>query len=292
MDQRIIEMLVFNQFDNNPRFTQDSPVYPDVWMEYFNHVSNLDTYRVDLILTPHKQFNASDLLKELLLKLGRDDTKERFEIASNGDTVVVKLTFEELIRVVLPLSKWWKNDLFKNDEPTADLLWLRRLVGAFQLARKENDINLSNFHEFLDEFEALGSKFIGEKIIMLIDKDDPAKLWSASLNRRASLSIELSVPATKADAGRRLFGIDGSGITWAVLDSGIDITHTAFRAIDPKTGNPYPSALGDAQEKLSNFTRIIATYEFTRFRRTIADILTNPSKANILNNLCAQPTSN
>ena len=177
-----------------------------------------------------------------MLRLSDRDVIDRLEIASNGDTVVLKLTFKELILVVLPLTKWWNDYLFRNGEPTDDLRWLKRLVGAFQSARRSDDINLSNFREFLNEFERLGSEFIGADISRLITKNNPPKLWSISLNRRASLSIEFSVPATKADAGRLLFDIDGSGITWAVLDSGIDITHRAFRATDPKTGLRYPSA--------------------------------------------------
>ena len=292
MDESIIETLVFKQYGRNPRFTQDSPIYPDVWLEFFRKLNQLDTARVDLILTPHKQSSASYLLKELLNKLQEITPVNRLEIASNGDTVAVKLTFAELIRFVLPMTNWWKNYLLPENKSTDDFVWLKRLVGAFVLARKENTINSANLDEYLSVFEKAGAEFIGKDIFSRVPRSDPPKLWAVSRNRPASLSIELSVPATKADAGRRLFDIDGSGITWAVLDTGIDITHKAFRATDPKTKERYTEPLGPADDRESNFTRIIATYDFTRFRKLITTTLSDTGQIRAFENSSMLPTSN
>lgn len=291
MDERSIENLVFKQFNNNPRFTQDSPIYPDVWLEYFRNVSKLKTYRVDLILIPHKSTTAAMLLKELLSRFDGPATIERLEIASNGDTVAAKMTFDELIRIALPLTNWWKNYLFKDGKPTDDFRWLARLVGAFMIASQNDKVEVEDNGGLNEEFEFVGMQFIQDANFSQNLPAGSPKLWSISRNRPATLSIELSVPATKADAGRRLFDIDGSGITWAVLDSGIDITHRAFRAIDPATKQPYPVALGPADIRASNFTRIIASYDFTRFRKLLADTLANPGRVNIWGNSSMHPTS-
>lgn len=205
MDEKIIEILIFGKYDRSPRYTQDSPIYPDVWMEYFKHISMIDTYRVDLILTPHKKSSASELISELASPLDDAGILERFEIASNGDTVVAKMTFAELIHFALPLTNWWKNYLTIDGEFTDDYRWLARLVGAFQLTSKDFNPTESGLPEILDVLEKEGTKFIRQNLSLFWPKEDSPKLWAVSKNRPATLSIELSVPATKADAGRRLF---------------------------------------------------------------------------------------
>jgi hypothetical protein len=54
-------------------------------------------------------------------------------------------------------------------------------------------------------------------------------IFQVSLNRRAWAALDKSVPAVKADAARTLFSVRCDEITWAILDSGIDGTHEAFR---------------------------------------------------------------
>ena len=68
----------------------------------------------------------------------------------------------------------------------------------------------------------------------LFDKlEDPKTnagiLWGISVNRRASTSIWRSRLTVKADAAARLFDSPTTGIRWAVLDTGIDATHPAFK---------------------------------------------------------------
>jgi subtilisin family serine protease len=45
-----------------------------------------------------------------------------------------------------------------------------------------------------------------------------------------SASINRSISTVKADAAQNSFSAAGAGITWAVMDSGIDATHTHFKA--------------------------------------------------------------
>jgi serine protease AprX len=71
-------------------------------------------------------------------------------------------------------------------------------------------------------------------------------VWQIALNRRAAAAVAHSVPTVKADAARRLFDVDCSGIDWAVLDTGIDEKHPAF-------GN-----------------RVKATYDFTNYREIVS----------------------
>lgn len=49
--------------------------------------------------------------------------------------------------------------------------------------------------------------------------------------------IDLSCSTVKADAARRSYGAGGRGITWAVIDSGIDAAHPHFRGHDTLGGD-------------------------------------------------------
>src|SRR5690242_4451060 len=114
VDARLMEKLIFMQFHPTTRFTQDSPVYPDVWMEYFQHADELKTYRVDLILMPHKKSSAAELLKLLSAKVMDLHPKKEdwnWYMATTGESVVANLTFEELVGIALPLTNWWQHYL-------------------------------------------------------------------------------------------------------------------------------------------------------------------------------------
>ncbi|WP_295711339.1 S8 family peptidase [Mucilaginibacter sp.] len=269
----LIESLIFKRFQQTLRFTQDSPIFPDVWLAYFEQRGDLKQDRVDLILSPHKNSSASQLFTALSHNLLRQEKPEEtsgWQLATSGESVVACLTFEELILVALPMTQWWQTYLFKNKEPTEDYYWLIRLIGAIVLSANTNQTQSDNPAEILEEFEHAFHTYFDEFKPFKIKA--PVTLWAINRNRRATLTIERSVPATKADAGRRLFEIDGSGIAWAVLDSGIDARHPAFRKTDTTTKKPFDDALGDKTDKFSNHTRIVASYDFTRFRKVLASI--------------------
>jgi serine protease AprX len=272
---RLMEKLIFMQFHPTTRFTQDSPVYPDVWMEFFEKANDLANSRLDLILTPHKKSSASELLKLLSdkVKATRKNEKDwNWNMASSGETVVASLNFEELVGVALPLTNWWQHYLWLEGKPTAHQVWLKELVGAIMYASdpKNKDKKDPGEKKMLEEFSVLFDRHFtiaGEKT-----KQPPICLWSVSKNRLATISVEKSVPATKADAARRVFDIDGSEIAWAILDTGIDARNDAFLKKDPKTGQPFKTALGAVNDPLSNHSRVVATYDFTKFRDVLAMI--------------------
>ena len=82
-------------------------------------------------------------------------------------------------------------------------------------------------------------------------------------NRRSQLTVSFSRKAIKADASENLFKASAAGITWAVVDSGIDATHPCF-------------AMSNAPVAPDTFSsRVYETYDFTQLRR----ILSNPNAA-------------
>jgi serine protease AprX len=57
------------------------------------------------------------------------------------------------------------------------------------------------------------------------------KVWQIALNRRVMVALDRSVPAVKGDAARTLFNVKCDRIRWAVVDSGIDGNHSAFKGM-------------------------------------------------------------
>ncbi|TCS51115.1 subtilase family protein [Primorskyibacter sedentarius] len=81
-----------------------------------------------------------------------------------------------------------------------------------------------------------------------------APIWRVDISRSASLATRMSRRTVKVDAAENVFDISCSGLTWAVIDSGIDAGHPAFQ--DRGKVRPGPNA-----------SRIRATYDFTRLQR-------------------------
>lgn len=102
------------------------------------------------------------------------------------------------------------------------------------------------------------------KAIVTKDGFDPRLIFTFSINREGDGAALDSVKTTKADAARRLFDLSSKEVTWAVIDSGIDAQHHAFRK--------YPSDFdfGNRDNQYStddslshDETRIIARYDMT-----------------------------
>ena len=108
------------------RFTQDSPILPDVWAEYGLKPNE----RVDLLLNPYNDQSPGNLCEVLLKRLKtREGNPNRFLIlpdlvvpevnmrgaAVNQSTVVLRLYFDELICVALPMTRWWNDYIWKDE---------------------------------------------------------------------------------------------------------------------------------------------------------------------------------
>jgi serine protease AprX len=250
------------------RFTQDSPILPDVWIAF----GAAPDSAVPLLLTPHR--DTSPVALHMLLRDRLAAWRKKHPavtqppaIASNASTVAATLTFEELVQVVLPLSGWWtthvgeaaaKLGLKTLSTPKArqvlaarladpddgrvpdDLAWLARVVGGLEWARRQtNDAAPPPRPDELADHAA--------DVLPAFGKPSDAKVWTVNRNRPAKAAVWRSGPAIKADAARRVFALSCEGLTWAVLDSGIDARHPAFR-LDKKQ------------------SRVTATYDFTRIR--------------------------
>jgi subtilisin family serine protease len=332
-EREFFERLVYHSSQGR-RFTQQSPVMPDVWIEFGMNPGQ----RLDLLMEPDWHHTPAELAALLTARLNLDagnTNLHRFritsaggpQIACNQNVVAVKLWFDQVVRAVLPMSGWWKRSIAKldreetehdfeddlarriNDKPFekeltsalaanrshtigVEVVWMARLTGliahistaegrrALQAkrtprARVEHLNRLVSRHGLIARaFVKLLSHFDG------LNPDEALPLYSVNRNRETLASINTSVNAIKGDAARVVFTTRGKDVTWAVVDSGIDARHLAFRQYRVEAGHeipesePFPAPLERKRtlaKKRSppNNTRVVATYDFVYIRELL-----------------------
>ena len=291
------------------RYTQDSPILPDVWLQY----GEAPDKPVDLLLTPHAESTAAALAAALAHDLGGAELAgehlQEAQLAYSESYVVASLNFAQLIRSVLPLSHWWyarvwpggatgpratadsksrgaprprgdlglwaqrheeelQGDLMPGDErhrrrkATTELAWLIGLIGRIAADKTDAEPGRVTPQSIFTH---------GTQLLMNM-RADPRRarnplVWAVSRNRKGHPALWRSRRAIKSDAVGRVFDSTCAGLRWAVVDSGVDAKHPAFRRRDERgklVADPFagtPSKLG---------TRVVASYDFTRLRRIVA----------------------
>ncbi len=296
LERSFVEKLMFGT-GRARRFTQDSPVLPDVWLAYAGAMEEDNVLRsergaLELLLTPYRDAPPGVVRNELLARLPRKSAR----VIYNQTTVMTDLHFEELVRAVLPMTGWWSRlgDIGMLQDPKMqqrvakaardpenpesqftpkeledkvtkavvtlppDVFWLVRVVGGLALARRGAEVpNLFEGSTLDDNWLAI-VKAVAELVKDHATAPAEPLVYVASLNRAAWTSVNQSSLAIKADAGRRLFNISCKDIRWAVLDGGIDARHPAFRA-DPASKQPW-----------TENTRVLGTYDFALYPNLLA----------------------
>lgn len=250
------------------RYTQDSPIYPQVWLAY----AQAPDSRRDLLLTPHKDNTAAELAAILSEHL----QPKAARLAYSESYVVVSMTFVELIRAALPLSEWWMHlwpprvrDLgawtkrrrgWSDPRETpralkqAQLNWFVALVGGIHMSAE-------SYESGRDERNVVSAA--ASLLSETPRRPEISALWAVNLNREARTALWRSRAAIKADAAVNVFDLSCRGLRWAVIDTGIDAIHPAFARRGP--GGKLPrGAPGPGR------SRVVATYDFTRLRSLIA----------------------
>jgi hypothetical protein len=132
LDRQLLEQLIFGT-GRVRRFTQDTPILPDVWIEYARDREDEDARltrtpdRTDtgdpfppikLLLAPLREQSSGTVAQELRRRLREDRTAKEWQafghdprklprVVYNQSTVAATLYFEDLIRVALPMTSWW-----------------------------------------------------------------------------------------------------------------------------------------------------------------------------------------
>ena len=265
LDRELLEKLIFGPAPGR-RYTQDSPILPDVWIAY----GEAPTAPRDLILRPFWGTSAGELAGIVRRRLERERGGRRRAtgktpspaIAHIHSNVAVELTLEELVRVVLPLTDWWRERIRKQlDELKLSLRGdrgeQRRLADALRNARAERHeggmraadlcwlaalLGMIAASEVEDHKEDDGAEVDPERLargaLRILqgardEKRPEAAVWTVNRNREVKLAVERSRLSIKADAAWLLFSISCKELTWAVIDSGIDAWHPAFTIEEP-----------------------------------------------------------
>ncbi len=326
LSRQEIEALIYGG-RGATRFTQDSPILLDVWIRYAEEPDRPH----ELLITPyqdprHGTTSPGELAKKLKEALGRPDalagtwgTAPRTgapHIAYNQTTVLAQLRFDELVRVVLPLSAWWygmkyraemlrllqtpegqvqlQEALVAPQKPSPlppELVWVVHVIGSIALLRA-GEADSAAAQEFVEAggepddaarrryYARLVDRFAA--LVRGLENDELAAtgsrpmVWSVSLNRRATATVFRSRGTVKADAAIRLFQITCHELGWAVIDSGIDARHVAFRRRD-SNGVRLDSAFAGER----NNTRVVATYDFTIVRELLNEATMKEALARI-----------
>lgn len=260
-----LERWIFGS-EEERRFTQDSPVLPQVWLRYGEEPDQPQ----DLLLTPHQRSSAARLMRALLRCLEEDrfgpEQPAAAEVALNEGYVVARLTLEQLVRCAVPLSSWWRQIWPPPGEEGAPLSnepgfrsdwlsWYLALLGRIEIEREGE---AEHAHPSWAEQVQAGADLLTG--LHRPDPEQPAELWAVNLNRQARTALSKSRLAVKADAAGRLFSVKCSSLRWAIVDTGIDATHPAFRRRKAE------GALEADRLK----TRVVATYDFTRLRSIVS----------------------
>src|SRR5687768_4912069 len=111
IDRKIVEELMFGSGAVR-RFTQDSPVLPDVWIAYLEAIVEAKDRRVHLLLTPFGEISAGAVARELRARIAKNEplhaNKQRGRVVYNQSAVSAELDFEDMLRLVLPMTYWWQ----------------------------------------------------------------------------------------------------------------------------------------------------------------------------------------
>ena len=143
LGQDIVDILLLGSTAGR-RHLQDSPVLPDVWAAF---AANPGKPR-DLLITPFETEPAGRvavMLAKSVRKGGEARERDPWRIAFLQGIVAATLSFEELIRHVMPITTWWRNVLKERKQPTLGSFperheQLRKLVAAhLRAARVESN---------------------------------------------------------------------------------------------------------------------------------------------------------
>ena len=108
VSSRALVELVLLGPSNDRRQLQDSPVLGDVWIAYAVKPAEA----IDLLITPYKTQPAGPVavrIAEQVRELGIDREKDQeAQVAYLQGLVAARLFFEEVVRILVPMTQWWK----------------------------------------------------------------------------------------------------------------------------------------------------------------------------------------
>lgn len=322
VSSRALVELVLLGPTNDRRQLQDSPVLGDVWVAY----AVKPAAAIDLLITPHKTAPAGPVAKLIASRIRELEIKrakgEEAKVAYLQGLVAAKLFFEELLRVIVPMTQWWSDPKIQSQLKSyleGDRL-KEKIQAIMNWARVETDEDPATLPE--DDFASFTAldRYISLAGIIL---------WAATENKAKNLSLgagEALLKLEKPDPVVRRLGETFNPILKAKRGAAkvapqiwqISLNRKALPALERSV----PSVKGDAARTLFNVncskinwavfdsgidgthpvfadnngdTRIIKSFDFSNIREIVSLDNDNPRTNEFkerLKNLIKAPLKN
>lgn len=157
VSSRALVELVLLGPTNDRRQLQDSPVLGDVWIAYAMKPAEA----IDLLITPHKSQAAGPVAVQIAKRLDRVDLPrgpgQESQIAYLQGLVAGRLFFEELLRVIVPMTQWWNDRRVQEglDQYGDSTRLKKRIQAILDWTRAENEDEQALMASAFAEFSAL-----------------------------------------------------------------------------------------------------------------------------------------
>jgi len=289
--------------------TLDSPIRYEVWRAY----AERDGGPVDILLEPSAEAGPALLTALGRACVQHGVRLKDAQPAMVSTLIAVELPFDAFLEIVVSLTPWrdivFVGRTMGRQELQAELVQALQAekAGASATERKMDlppqvdQMLAGSRQDFIDRFRwfcllvvRIGyldgddrslEDFVGDPDPELVtwlaerfgEADEPqgdVKVRAVSRNREATGAVHVSRNTVKADAAARVFDLTCAEIGWAVLDSGIDARHRAFRELD-EHGRPFAhevelETMAAGYRRYVNRTRVENTFDLTKARETFA----------------------
>jgi len=249
VSSRALVELVLLGPTNDRRQLQDSPVLGDVWIAYA--VKPADA--IDLLITPHKTQAAGPVAVRIAKQINRLSVRrergQESQIAYLQGLVAARLFFEELLRVVVPMTQWWNQT--KVQEGLKDLGGARlrkRIQAIIDWTKSKNEDEQALTAAAFAEFSAL-DRYVSLAGIILWAGMQPKKSASGAGDALAKLKTPEPIVTLLGDVFGKILkdpafkNDDGEPQIWQV---------SLNRKAMPALSRSVPSVKGDAARTLFN----------------------------------------
>lgn len=204
----LVEFVLLGPADDR-RQLQDSPILGDVWVEFGRRPNET----LDLLIGPFRTVHAGTVAAAIDDSLGRED--DRANLAYLQGLVIAHLSFEEVLRKVVPLTKWWFDKRIDPGSSRQKATTRRRKTSKQLSSRKSHEepkVEPAFTHEVMKRYYAAGDRKFLEEVVR--DTLDAAARWHEKSGPRPTREV---VPLDRFTA---LAGL----ILWAgTHDAPIDI---------------------------------------------------------------------
>lgn len=102
LPRSLIEFILLGP-TNDRRQLQDSPILGDVWIAYGNRPDKA----IELLITPQREQSAGTVAIAIDEKIERRRNQPGPDIAPLHGIVAARLSFADVFRVVMPMTRWW-----------------------------------------------------------------------------------------------------------------------------------------------------------------------------------------